>query len=190
VAAIATGATLVTVAAVLVVVASTLRPRPVDPYKPTPAESRAAATTVPIPVAACATFVQVEKATAIAADETAFGFNPNATPAKAKKALGGLHLALANAMRYAPGPMQQRLRNADLSVVGSLFAIAAWHGVVPKGVLVGPIPMSGNPGSGLTQMRVDGYTHLRVAERLLGSTCGGRLAPDAERVLFFPPASK
>jgi hypothetical protein len=166
-----------------------LRPKRLDLYKPTADESRAAATTVPIPAAGCATFARVEKATAIAADETAFGRNPTATPAKARKALSELHVALANAERYAQGPMRQRLRNADLSIVGAQFAIAAWRGVVPKNEFVTPLTIAGDPGDRLSQMRVTGYTHLRVAERLLGSTCGGRLAPDADRVLFASPST-
>jgi hypothetical protein len=167
----------------LLFIADALRPRPLDLYKPTAAESRAATTTIPIPVAGCASFVRVEKATAIAADETAFGWNPKATPAKARKALSELHVALANAMRYAQGPMRQRLSNADLSIVGAQFAIASWHGVVPQHELVTPVSIDGGFSDTLSQMRVIGYTHLRVAERLLGSTCGGRLAPDADRIL-------
>jgi hypothetical protein len=162
-------------------------PRGVDLYKPTAAESRVASTTVPIPAAGCVAFAHVRRTTAIAADETAFGFlNPTATPAKATKALSALHTALTNAMRYAQGPMRQRLRNADLSAIAADFEIASWHGVVPKNVLLAPVPLAGDPSMKLAQMRENGYTELRVAERLLASTCGGRLAPPAERVLFPP----
>ena len=177
------GVLLLTAIAGLLFVADALRPRQLDLYKPTAAESRAAATTIPIPAAGCASFVRVETATVIAADQTAFGWNPKATPAKARKALSELHIALADAMRYAPGPMRQRLSDADLAIVGAQFAIASWHGVVPQHELVTPVSIDGVPSDTLSQMRVLGYTHLRVAERLLGTTCGGRLAPDAERIL-------
>jgi hypothetical protein len=105
-----------------------------DAFKPTAAEARAAATTVPIRPSGCAAFVRVEKTAEVASDATAFGMNPEATPARANVALGWFHRALVDAYGPAEGPMRQRLRNVDAQVVRARRMIASWHGVVAKGM--------------------------------------------------------
>jgi len=151
----------------------------VDAYKPTAAEARAAATTTPIRPSGCAAFARVEKSSELEADATAFEFNPKASPAGAQAALARLDHALRAAYNPAQGPMQQRLRNADTDVLLARRMITTWHGVVPQSSRI-----FGGP---LLNVRNDAYTQLRIAQRLLGRSCGGRLVPSAERVLLGPP---
>jgi hypothetical protein len=148
-----------------------------DAYRPTAAETQAAATTVPIRPAGCATFVRVERTAEIASDATAFGFNPEATPARAQLALHWFDGALVAAYGPAEGPMRARLRNVDAQVALARERVAEWHGVIPRDA----------GGIALFGIRNDAYTQLRIAQRLLGDSCGGRLAPTADRVLFGPP---
>jgi hypothetical protein len=148
-----------------------------DAYRPTAAETQAAATTVPIRPAGCTAFVRVEQTAEIASDATAFGFNPEATPARAQLALHWFDGALVAAYGPAEGPMRGRLRNVDAQVALARERIAEWRGVIPKDA----------GGTALFNIRDDAYTQLRIAQRLLGRSCGGRLAPTAERVLFGPP---
>lgn len=151
----------------------------VDAYKPTAAEARAAASTTPIRPSGCAAFARVEKSSEVAADASAFGLNPKATPAGAQAALARLDLALRAAYNPARGPMQQRLRNADAQVLVARRMITTWHGVVPQ--------TSRFFGGPLFNVRNNAYTQLRIAQRLLGRSCRGRLVPSAERVLIGPP---
>lgn len=153
-----------------------------DIYKPTADEVRAAATTVPISASGCASFADVEAATIRAADATAYfwlalsGNSP--TPAESLRALDNLRAKLTTGMRYARGPMNTRLDNVLRHVTAAEDEIRSWRGVVPE--------TSSSAWERISTIRNKAYTELRIAERLLGTTCGGKLAPDASRVLFGP----
>lgn len=162
-------------------VASQLRFAPItpsDPYRPTDAELRASATTVPLRTKDCAALRAVYRGTGRVGAATSFFPSSNATPQGALVELRALHAALVRSERVVGAPMRQRLIAADRDVAKAEAIIIAWHGRVPQ-------EGAGFPDSGpLSDVSTAGYHELRVAERLLGSACAGRLVPDGTTMLF------
>lgn len=152
--------------------------QPMDRYRPTAAEARASATTVPLDTNACAALRPVYRSTGRVGAATFFAPGSNATAQGALVELSGLHLALQRAEPLVGRPLRARLDAADQHVHEAETVIEGWRGTVPKDT------DSLLTDTRLNDIETDGYTDLRIAERLLGGACAGRLVPDGGTMMF------
>ena len=142
----------------------------------TPAEFAAAASTSSIAPSGCAALVRVYKASQLVGQTTVdYAFVDYRTaPAwhAAVDSLAQLHDAIAAARPYAKGPIATHLQASLVETNDVIRSIKR----IPLG------PAHGSLNSDLLFQQLSGLTELQNAERLLGKSCGGRLAPTLDEL--------
>lgn len=150
----------------------------VDKYRPTAAELRASATTVPPSSAQCRALRPLYRATGRVAGATAFSLNGQTTPDRALVELVVLDRALAQATRAARDPVRNRFVRADQRLHDAEAVLGRWRRATLDARSRSQIDKQ------LATSIDAGYTDLRVAERLLGDACGSRpLVPDGNSLI-------